>query len=121
MRPAEETLQKLVEYKVASINNGKYVYAPEFEKSVQTLHKKKLSRRKQLKYGRKARSAIAPLLRMYSNLFLNKRNIENLITSYVCFHVHIERLGIKHDKSLENMLVYSTWYLNDNEPEVLDQ
>jgi len=57
------------------------------------------------------------LLKYGSFLKKDRQNIENLITSFACLSLHLDRLNLRPPPNL-NDLVYATWYLNDNSPEV---
>ena len=115
--PSSEDFVKLVQLKILSIKDGKYIYDPEFEGFVNKTSKKGISRIKQLSIGRKT-TIMSPIIASYK-CFRSQKNIENLLASYVWFTLYMEALKQKIPRHHET-LVYSTWYLNDHEPEVLD-
>jgi len=116
VRPLEETFRTLIQIKVATVRNGKYVYAPEFEETVHGIQRKRIGYIKQLKYGRKAGKCASNTLLKHAAFFKkSRRNINNLITSYLCLLAHLDRLGLKME-DIED-LGYAVWYLNDHEPE----
>jgi len=116
--PTEETLQLLVRYKIATIKDGKYVYAPEFESTVKKLTQSGISKLKAAKLGRKAARYVEPIILTHPTLFKNRRNLENLIGSYTCMELHSEHWKIKYNKRKKQSMAYAIWYLNDHEPEV---
>ena len=109
----------LLDFKVATITNGKYVYSSEFEESVKRLNAKPPGKFQQLKLGRKAVKIIDSVI-LYARSFKSKKALENMIISYVCLIVHLKRLNLAFPKNDTPELIYGTWYLNDHEPEVLD-
>ena len=92
--PSNSTLKQLIDLKIATIKEGKYVYAPEFETTAEEMKLHPPGRLKQMSLARKCQSEVLPNLLTSPKAFKNKRAIENLIVAYVCFKVHLERLGI---------------------------
>ena len=118
-RPIESNLRSLVEYKIACVRNGKFVHSPDFEASVKYLRSNPPGQFKQLRLGRQVREGVLSALVDYASSFKSKRNIENLITAYVCVIYHMEYHGISIPKDEIPYVTYATLYLNDNEPETL--
>lgn len=122
IRPAEETFQKLIDYKIATIKNNKYVYAPEFEETVAEIRRNPPGKREQFHHGRQARKVIKTLILYIKSFSRSRHNIENLIFAYTILCLHLERLNMEWpDKDDEPFIVYATWYLNDHEPEVFSE
>lgn len=44
-----------------------------------------------------------------------------MIIAYICLTTHVERLKLKIPKKLVPDIVYGVFYLNDNEPEVVEE
>lgn len=116
-RPTEKVLQMLIEFKVASVKDGKYVYSPEFEESVKQLNANPPGRFKQLKLGREAMKIMDSVI-LYVRSFKSRKSIANLISAYVILKGHFKRLNLEMPKTDLPELIYGTWYLNDNEPKV---
>lgn len=121
MRPDEGVLQKLIDYKVATIKGNKYVYSPEFEETVAEMHRNPPSKMQQLQYGRQAKKVTDTMVLYIKSFSRSRRNIENLIFAYTILQIHFKRLNMEwFGKDDEPFIIYATWYLNDNEPEVLE-
>jgi len=118
--PSNSTLKQLIDLKIATIKEGKYVYAPEFKATVEEMKLHPPGRLKQMSLARKCQGEVLPNLLTSPRTFKNKRAIENLIVAYVCFKLHLERLGIPEPKDIPN-LTYGVWYLNDHEPPVEEE
>ena len=117
-RPTEKVFKMMMDFKVASVKNGKYVYSPEFEKSVEHLQANPPGRFQQIKLGRKATKIMDSVL-LYARSFKSRKALENMISAYVVLTVHFKRLNLEFPKNDLPELIYGTWYLNDNEPEVM--
>lgn len=117
-RPVEEEFRKLIELKIATIKDDKYVYASEFEESVDHIKRNPPGKFHQLRLARKVHRDIISALIQSALLVRKKRDIENMIISYVCLLTHTKRLKIEIPKDDLPDVVYATYYLNDNEPEV---
>ena len=115
--PSDATLKLLTDLKVVTVEGGKYVYAPEFKATVEEMKLHPPGRLKQMSLAKKCQGEVLPNLLTSPRTFKNKRAIENLIVAYVCFKLHLERLGIPEPKDMSN-LTYGVWYLNDHEPPV---
>lgn len=118
-RPTEKVFQMLIDFKVASIKDRKYVYSPEFRESVKQLKANPPGRLKQLKLGREATKIIDSVI-LYARSLRKKRHIENMISAYVILKGHFKRLNLEMPKTDLPELIYGTWYLNENESEVQD-
>lgn len=118
-RPIEANLRDLIKYKVAHVMNGKFVYSPEFEASVEHLRSNPPGKLKQMRMGRQVMGGVLDALVQYASSFKNKRDIENLIVSYSCLTYHMSYHEIKIPKEEIPFITYATLYLNDNEPEPL--
>jgi hypothetical protein len=111
-----DALHELVALNIATIKDDKFVYSSDFEDTCQKIVSSPLSKLKQLSIGRRAGEALLPQILAQAASHPNRRDIDNLITAYVCLHVHIEDFSIHVDKKLMPDLAYAVWYLNDNEP-----
>jgi len=120
IRPVEEIFEQLIGYKVATIKHNKYVYSPEFNETVAEIRRKPPSKRQQVRYGKQAKK-LAKTMALYIKSFSRSRkNVENLIIAYTILQIHLKRLNIPWpNKEDEHFVIYATWYLNDNEPDVL--
>ena len=113
-----EALEKLTELNIAIITaEGKYKYSRSFEGTVKHIKLHPPGRLKQMKYGSEARKLIPQLLASVVTK-PSRRDLENIITAYVCLKVHIKRNKLKVDKSIIQDLAYALWFLNDNKPTV---
>ncbi len=119
-RPAESVLQELLDYKVAIIRDNKYVYSPEFEETVAELHRNPPGKVQQLRYGRQAAKVSNTMVLYIKSFVKSRRNVENLVFAYTILRIHFKRLNLEWPKDDLPFILYATWYLNDNEPEVLD-
>ena len=113
-----EAFPLLVKYKIAETKDGKYVYSKLFEGSVAAMKLKPPGRIEQLRMGQKVRTSILPAIIQHAKAYRNKRDIENMITAYVCVMYHIKRHNIGIPKENLPAVVWGTWWLNDHEPEV---
>ena len=122
IRPTEEIFQKLIDYKVATIKDNKYVYAPEFEATVAEIRRNPPGKRQQFRYGRKARKVVGTMVLYIKSFSRSRRKTENLIFAYTILWIHFKRLNLEwpHKDDLPFVL-YATWYLNDHEPEVWEE
>ncbi len=120
IRPAESVFRQLLEYKIATIKDNKYVYAPEFEENVAELRRNPPGKMQQLRYGRQAAKIINTMVLYIKSFAKGRRNIENLVFAYTILQIHFKRLNLEWPKDDLPFILYATWYLNDNEPEVLD-
>ena len=118
LRPDESVFQKLIEYKVCTIRNNKYVYAPEFEESVKGLREHPPGKLEQTRMGNKVRLGVIPALVKYvASINKKEEYVEGVIVAYVCLVTHFKRWNINIPSDLTD-IVYGTFYLNDNEPGV---
>jgi len=116
IRPSEEVFKQLIDLTLCSIKDDKYCYSDVFTANVMELQRKGMRRIKQMSIARKATNSMSTTILLYPS-FRNKRNIENLIVSYVCFIHHLGKIKKKVPDNKDE-LVYAVWYLNDHEPEV---
>jgi len=113
-----EGFAKLIELKVATVKNNKYVYSSEFEETVRQLRERPPGKFEQLSLGRKIAKKMTSYLVATATVYRSKRDIENMVTAYVCLMRHLNRLGLSISESLFPSLTYATWYLNDHEPDI---
>ncbi len=113
-----EAFPLLVKYQIAEIKDGKYIYSRLFEGSVAAMKLNPPGRIEQVRMGRKVREQILPLMIQHAKVYRSRKDVENMIAAYVCvmFHTKRHNIGIPND-SLP-AIVWGTWWLNDNEPEV---
>lgn len=111
-----DALHMLVELNIATIRDNAYVYSSGFEQTCNDLAASPMSKLKQMSLGRKAAKAMLTQILAQAANKLSRRDIENLITAFVCVYVHIEDCRIDADKKLLPDIAYATWYLNDNKP-----
>lgn len=106
---------------MATIKDNRYVYAPEFEETVAELRRNPPGKRQQFRHGRQARKIIGTLL-LYAKSFKNRRNMENLIFAHTILQIHFKQFSLEWpDEDDLPFILYATWYLNDNEPEVFGE
>lgn len=108
--------KKLVELRVAVIKDGKYVYSPEFEKSVERVKEKPPNKLRQISIGRKVARKLSVRLVDVATSFTSKRDIENMVIAFICLERHAKRLRLSLPESTLLALTHPTWYLNDHEP-----
>jgi len=119
IRPAESVFQELLSYKIAIIKNNRYVYAPEFEETVAELRRNPPGKIQQLRYGKQAVKISNTIVLYITSFSRSRRNIENLVFAYTILQIHFKRLNLEWPRDDLPFILYATWYLNDNEPEVL--
>lgn len=121
IRPTEETFQKLIDYKVATVKNNKYVYAPEFEETVAEIRRNPPGRLQQIRHGNQARKVAKTMVLFVKSFSRSRRKLENLVFAYTILRIHFKRLNLEWpDSNNLSFILYATWYLNDHEPEVLE-
>ena len=113
-----EAFPLLVKYKIAETKDGKYTYSRLFEGSIAAMKLKPPGRIEQLRMGRKVRKTILPAIVEHAKAYRKKRDIENMITAYVCVMYHIKRHNIGIPEANLPPVVWGTWWLNDHEPAV---
>ena len=126
IKPLDEALKKLVEMKVAYIDQGRYVYSKEFEESAEHLKSKPMGRFAQIRLGRKIHKKVIPAMaqsaiaidRSLKSFKGKKREIDNIITAYILLLTHCKRLNINLTENDDELapLIYATYYLNDHSP-----
>lgn len=114
----DESLKKLIELGIATIDNGKYQYSPQFEQTIKELTASPPGKLKQLKLAHEAGRKLIPELLTIATGKPTKRDIENMITAYVCLKIHIEKQNLQVNKKILPDLAYAVWYLNDHEPTI---
>ena len=110
-------LKKLVDYKISVIDDNKYKYSPQFERTAQNIISSPPSKINQMSLGREARRLIPQIL-VEASYKTTRRDIENMITAYVCLKTHIQEQHLEVDKKIIPDLAYAVWYLNDNNPTI---
>jgi len=113
-----EALKKLVELDIATTKSGKYQYSKSFEQTAKHIISHPPSKLKQLKYGQEAGRKLVAQLLVIATTKPSRRDINNMLTAYVCLDIHIKKEKIEVDKKIIPDLAYAIWYLNDNEPTV---
>ena len=109
-------LKELVVLNIAVIADNKYVYSTQFEQTCKTIIASPLSRLKQMSLGTAAGKILMPQILALATTKPSRRDIDNLITAYVCVRVYIDECKCKVDKKLVPDLAYAAWYLNDHAP-----
>lgn len=114
----DDALKKLVELKVAIVDNDKYKYSSRFERTAQEIIANPPSKLSQIKVAQEAGRKLIPQILALAVSKPSRRDIENMIVGYVCLKAYIKSYGIEIDKKLMPDLAYAVWYLNDHEPTV---
>jgi hypothetical protein len=109
-------LKKLIELKIAIVDDGKIKYSHDFENTALAIKESPPSKLHQAKLANEAGRKLIPQILALAVTKPSRRDIENMIVAYVCFKTHIEQQPIEVDKKLVPDLAYAVWYLNDNEP-----
>ena len=111
--------KRLVELRIATIKNGKYVYSRDFEESVKQLNRDPPGRIESVKIARKVQRDIVPLLLQQAQIFTSKVQIELTVIAYIHLGNHCKRLGLDYP-SKDNLtdIVWGIYWLNDHEPSV---
>ena len=110
-------LKKLVDFGIAIIQDDKYTYSPTFEHTAQDIISSPPGKINQMSMGKEARKLIPQIL-VEATFRTTKRDIENMITAYVCLRTHIQEQHLEVDKKIIPDLAYAVWYLNDNNPTI---
>ena len=117
----DEDLQELMKLRAVTIRNGKYVYHPEFVKTVEHIRRHPPSKFRQMRVAGSIGRRMKTLLISTAAMYHTRRDVENLITAYFCLEEHLKRLKLKVSNKRKPWLAYALWYLNDHEVEVLDE
>lgn len=113
-----DALNKLVEVDIATIKDGKYTYSKKFEDFVSQIRNDELSILTQAKLGREATKNLTTQMLALALHNPTRRDVENLITAYVCVKQFSDENRLNLEKEVIADLAYATWYLNDHEPTV---
>lgn len=114
----DEALKKLIDLGIATTRDDKYTYSPAFEQTAQNIISSPPGRLRQIKLANEAGRKLIPQIIALATSKPSRRDIENIITAYVCLKVHIEQQKLEVDKKIIPDLTYAVWYLNDNNPTV---
>ena len=121
-RPDEDTFKYLLDYKIATIRDNKYIYSTEFEKSVEEIGKHPPSRLTQARLAHEVESKLTHVLISRAIQMKSRRDIEDMIIAYCCIKSHLGRLKMNMpDEYTLPFVVYGTFYLNNHEPVVGEQ
>ena len=110
-------LKKLVDFGIAIIQDDKYTYSPNFKHTAQDIISSPPGKINQMSMGKEARKLIPQIL-VEATTKTTRRDIENMITAYVCLKTHIKEYNLEVDKKIIPDLAYAVWYLNDNNPTI---
>lgn len=112
----DDALKKLVEFNIAIVDENKYKYSPSFECTVKDIISNPPGKFSQIKMANEAGRKLITQTIALATTKPSKRDIENMITGYVCLKIYVKNNNIDVDKKLLPDLAYAVWYLNDNEP-----
>ena len=114
--------KRLVELRIATVKEGKYVYSRDFEDSVKHLNRNPPGRIESIKIARKVKRDIVPLLLQQVQIFKSKKEIELTVIAYIHLKNHCERLGLEYpSKDDVTDIVWGIYWLNDHEPSVEEE
>ena len=113
-----EALKKLVELDIVTTKTGKYQYSKSFEQTAQHIISHPPGKLRQLKYGQEVGRKLITQFLALAITKPSRRDINNMITAYICLDIHIKKEKIEVDKSIIPDLAYAVWYLNDHEPTI---
>ena len=119
--PSQDLLNKLVDLKIASIENSKFVYSILFKDSFSFMMVHPPGKLEQTKIAYKLNDELIPLILVHgASIFkAGKREYENLVAAYVAFTYHCNLNDIKvESKDIPN-IIYGIFYLNDNSPSLV--
>ena len=116
-RPPTDILRKLITYKIAVIEDDKYVYSPEIKASVAAMIKNPPGRLQQIRWGNQARR-LAGTLVLYASSLKSASKLQTFLLTFANLQYHLKRLNINFARNTFGDVVYATFYLNDHEPEV---
>lgn len=111
-----DALKKLLELKIAVLVDSKLRYSKDFEDTALALKDAPPNRLTQAKLAGEVGRKLIPQLLAMAVSKPSRRDVENMIVSYVVLKRHIEAAGLTVDKAILADLAYAVWYLNDNEP-----
>jgi len=110
----DEDFQELIKLKAVTKKDGFYTYSSELVKTVEQIKRKPPGKFRQLRMAHKLARRMASLLVATAKTYRSRRDVENLVTSYVVLDLHLKRLGLKVDEKRKPWLAYALWLLNDN-------
>ncbi len=113
----DSAYKRLVELKIATVKDGKYVYSREFIESVGIFNKNPPGRRQSLKLARQIKKAIVPLLLQQAKIYKSRKEIELTAIAYMQLKAHCKRLNLFLPDEIIS-LVWAIYWLNDHEPSV---
>ena len=114
----DRAIKKLVDLGIAIINNDIYIYSPLFEHTAQSIISSPLNKIQQIKLGNEAGRKLLPQILAMTISKPSRRDIENMLTAYVCLIVHIKQQNLEIDNKIIPDLAYAIWYLNDHKPTI---
>jgi len=114
----DTALKKLIELQIAIIDENKYKYSPCFEQTAKEIIESPPGKIKQAKFAKEVGHKLIPQLIAIASHKPTRRDIENMITGYICLKIHIEEHSLEVDKKIIPDLAYAIWYLNDNNPTI---
>jgi hypothetical protein len=112
----DEALQKLVKLNIAELKNETYQYTQHFASETSKLILSPPGRLKQLKLARESGHKLITQILALAMSKPSRKDIENMITAYVCLRLYLENNQIEVDKKIIPDLAYAVWYLNDHNP-----
>jgi hypothetical protein len=112
----DEALKKLVELNIAVIDENKYKYSVSFENIAKEIIANPPGKLRQIRMANEAGRKLIPHIIALATSKPSVRDIQNIVTGYVCLKIHINIHNIDVDSKLVPDLAYAVWYLNDHEP-----
>lgn len=112
----DDALKKLVDLNIAMIDKGRYKHSHLFEQTVLDIRENPPSRFRQMKYGQEAGRKLIPQILAMALSKPSRRDIDNMITGYVCLKIHMDKQNLQINNKIIPDLAYAIWYLNDHEP-----
>ncbi len=116
----DSAIKKLVELGVATTTNNKYQYSKQFEEQVTKMMSCSFGKLKQLKLANEAGRKLIPEILAVATHKPTRHDIENMIVAYVCLKFYTEEQKLQYDKKYLPDLAYAVWYLNDNNPTLVE-
>lgn len=112
----------LVELRIATVRNDKYVYSRDFEDSIAHLNNNPPGRIESVRLAAKVKRDIVPLLLQQAKIFKSRKEIENTVIAYIGLKVHCKRLGLDFPTKDDLIgIVWAIYWLNDHEPSISEE
>jgi hypothetical protein len=121
--PSQNILNKMVELKLARIENNKYEYSLQFRTAFQNMLEHPPSIVEQLSIANKLNNELIPLVIARGEALFKQgsRAYENIVEAYAGFLEFCEFYSVSVDSIDVPNIIYGLYYLNDHAPDVQNE